>query len=112
MITSADQRLGRNNADEIKSHPFFSGVDWNTIRNIEPPFVPHLKSSVDTQYFPVEDLENVPIEQTVEKDPTAGSQRECVLRVMCGKRERRLMVIRSLAFLGYTFRRYEGPTNF
>ena len=43
MVTSADNRLGRNSADEIKSHSFFSGVDWNTIRNIEAPFVPHLK---------------------------------------------------------------------
>lgn len=78
MITSAEQRLGRTDASELKNHPFFSGVDWATIRNIVPPFVPHLKSSVDTQYFPVEDLENVPVEQTMEKDPNAGSQRECV----------------------------------
>lgn len=43
MITSHDQRLGRNSADEIKAHPFFAGVDWNTIRNIESPFIPQLR---------------------------------------------------------------------
>ena len=43
MITSSDQRLGRNSADEIKAHPFFAGVDWNTIRNIESPFIPQLR---------------------------------------------------------------------
>ena len=43
MVNSAEHRLGRNSADEVKSHPFFAGVDWNTIRNIEAPFVPHLK---------------------------------------------------------------------
>ena len=51
MICSAETRVGRNSADEVKSHPFFAGVDWSTIRNIEAPFVPHLKSTVDTSYF-------------------------------------------------------------
>jgi protein-serine/threonine kinase len=43
MITSADQRLGRNSGDEIKNYPFFAGVDWNTMRNIESPFIPQLR---------------------------------------------------------------------
>jgi serine/threonine kinase 38 len=28
MVTDAENRLGRNGADEIKSHPFFNGFDW------------------------------------------------------------------------------------
>ena len=56
-MTSADERLA---VDEIKAHPFFYGVDWQTIRNIEAPFVPNLRSITDTSYFPTEDLENVP----------------------------------------------------
>ena len=43
MITGHETRLGRNSADDIKSHPFFNGVDWSTIRNIEAPFKPVLK---------------------------------------------------------------------
>ncbi|KAK4702671.1 hypothetical protein P7C70_g3550, partial [Phenoliferia sp. Uapishka_3] len=43
MIVGHDQRLGRNSADEIKNHTFFAGVDWTTIRNIESPFIPHLR---------------------------------------------------------------------
>ena len=54
LITSVDRRL---NVDQIKSHPFFYGVDWNTIRQIDAPFVPRLRSITDTSYFPVEDLE-------------------------------------------------------
>ena len=46
MIREPENRLGRNSSDEVKNHPFFSGVDWNTIRNIEPPFVPHLKCAI------------------------------------------------------------------
>ncbi|EGG04639.1 uncharacterized protein MELLADRAFT_49110 [Melampsora larici-populina 98AG31] len=87
MITAADNRLGRNGAEEIKQHTFFSGVDWPTIRNIEAPFVPHLKSVTDTSYFPTDDLNDVPTEP-VGADTDSGSK--------------------DLAFLGYTFRRYEN----
>lgn len=52
--------MGRNGADEIKAHPFFAGVDWNTLRDIEAPFKPQLQSITDTSYFPTDELENVP----------------------------------------------------
>ena len=26
-------RLGKDGADEIKSHPFFRGIDWSTFKN-------------------------------------------------------------------------------
>lgn len=46
----------------MKSHPFFYGVDWPTIRQIDAPFVPHLRSITDTSYFPTDELEQVPEE--------------------------------------------------
>ncbi|KAJ7803448.1 hypothetical protein B0H14DRAFT_3777603 [Mycena olivaceomarginata] len=42
-----------------KTHPFFFGADWNSLRHIEPPFVPHLQSMADTSYFPTEEFGNV-----------------------------------------------------
>jgi hypothetical protein len=45
------------NVEQIKKHPFFYGVDWSGIRQIDAPFVPRLRSITDTSYFPVEDLE-------------------------------------------------------
>ncbi|EPQ59258.1 kinase-like protein [Gloeophyllum trabeum ATCC 11539] len=59
LITSADRRL---KVDRIKAHPFFYGVDWETIRHIDAPFVPHLRSITDTSYFPTDELEQVPEE--------------------------------------------------
>ena len=56
LITSADQRL---NVDQIKRHSFFYGVDWGKIRQIDSPFVPHLRSVTDTSYFPTEELDQV-----------------------------------------------------
>ena len=37
--------------EEIKSHPFFVGVNWKTIKDTIPPNVPELSGSYDTQYF-------------------------------------------------------------
>ena len=32
FCTNAENRIGRNSVDEIKTHPFFKGVDWINIR--------------------------------------------------------------------------------
>lgn len=87
LITAPEKRLGRNGAQEIKDHPFFAGVDWSTIRQIDAPFVPHLSSVTDTSYFPTEDYQDVP-DVPVGADTDVGAK--------------------DLAFLGYTFRRYEA----
>ena len=59
LITSPDRRMG---VEQIKKHPFFYGVDWNSIRNIEAPFIPRLRSITDTSYFPTDELDQVPDE--------------------------------------------------
>ena len=52
LITDPENRLGVNGADEIKSHPFFKGIDWNHIKEtLIPPFIPDLKNNYDTKYF-------------------------------------------------------------
>lgn len=46
------ERIGKNGAMEIKSHPFFSAIDWNVgIRNYEPPYVPKIMYDADTSNF-------------------------------------------------------------
>ncbi|KIJ56684.1 hypothetical protein M422DRAFT_149129 [Sphaerobolus stellatus SS14] len=82
LITSTDKRLA---VEQIKVHPFFYGVDWDTIRNIDAPFVPHLRSITDTSYFPTDELESVP-------DQPAGADVDGANK--------------DLAFLGYTFKRF------
>ena len=51
MINNQNKRLGKNSVDEIKSHPFFKGVDWENIRNTKAPFIPDIKNDYDTKYF-------------------------------------------------------------
>ncbi|KIO12984.1 hypothetical protein M404DRAFT_13061 [Pisolithus tinctorius Marx 270] len=82
LITSADRRL---RVDKIKSHPFFYGVNWDSIHQIDPPFVPNLRSMTDTQYFPTDEIEQNPAE--IPAPDTNTPQKD-------------------LAFLGYTFKRF------
>jgi len=98
-MTSAELRIGRESADEIKAHPFFAGIDWSTIRECEPPFVPQLRSIIDTSYFPTEDLEQVPQvvslpeSQAAETNGLEGGDKK------------------DLAFVGYTFSRFDMLTR-
>ena len=69
----------------MKQHPFFYGVDWNTIRQIDAPFVPHLRSITDTSYFPTDELDQAPEEAPV-ADSSGGNK--------------------DLAFLGWVISQY------
>ena len=45
------KRIGYKNAEEIKEHSFFQGVNWEDLRKEEPPFVPQTNNMTDTSYF-------------------------------------------------------------
>jgi len=51
LVTEPQDRLGRNGAQEIKNHPFFYGLNWDTIRSIAAPYRPEIKSEIDTSNF-------------------------------------------------------------
>jgi serine/threonine protein kinase len=87
LITSADRRLA---VEQIRNHAFFYGVDWETIRHIDAPFVPHLRSMTDTSYFPTDELDQAP-EELAENDDGGANK--------------------DLAFLGYTFKRFSVSSH-
>ena len=88
LITSADHRL---TVDQIKKHAFFYGVDWETIRRIDAPFVPQLRSITDTSYFPTDEIDQV------DEEPPADAS----------------SVSKDLAFLGSVyFVSYQHAINF
>lgn len=60
LVCDADYRLGRLGVEEIKAHPFFYGVNWETLRSEPSPYVPQLTSITDTSHFPIEELGGVP----------------------------------------------------
>lgn len=104
MICDADSRIGcgKNGIEEIKSHPFFYGFDWNNVRQVTStrnlsPHVPQLKSITDTSYFPIEELDSVPEYVSCEHDHEEEGQYEQ------GQKD--------LAFVGYTFKRFDYLTR-
>ena len=95
LLTSQENRLGRGGADEIKQHPFFRGVDWSQIREYSAPFVPRLNSIMDTSYFPIEDLQQVPEKpRESNKQPSKNKNAK-----------------EDLPFIGYTFSRFDYLTK-
>lgn len=106
LLTHADQRLGRHGgADEIKSHPFFRGVDWNTIRHVEAPYIPKLSSITDTRFFPTDELENVPDSPAMAQ---AAKQREQMIKQGGNPNT---PVKEDLPFIGYTYSRFDYLTR-
>ncbi|KAJ2410377.1 rim15, signal transduction response regulator, partial [Coemansia sp. RSA 2531] len=45
------RRLGYNGAAEVKAHPIFAGINWDTLLETQPAFVPHVDDVEDTDYF-------------------------------------------------------------
>ncbi|KAF2791630.1 serine/threonine-protein kinase cot-1, partial [Melanomma pulvis-pyrius CBS 109.77] len=98
LICDAEHRLGRiggaHGAHEIKQHPFFRGVQWDGLRRIRAPFEPKLQSNVDTQYFPIDE-----IDQNDHSD---------ALRAQTAQAGDEHAAEMSLPFIGYTYKRFEG----
>ena len=94
MICDTQNRLGRvHGAQELKAHPFFSGVQWEGLRKIRAPFEPKLQSSIDTQYFPIDEIPQVDNSAQLRAQTEAAGGEESTL---------------SLPFIGYTYKRFDA----
>ena len=104
LLCDADQRLGLYGADEIKAHPFFRGIDWQSIRSEAAPFQPELKSITDTKYFPSDiTIDNGTGEEPGMKGKGGGDH----VTLNTGK-EASILRKKDLAFVGYSFRKFES----
>ncbi|XP_006901307.1 PREDICTED: myotonin-protein kinase isoform X2 [Elephantulus edwardii] len=51
LLCPRETRLGRAGARDFREHPFFSGVDWDGLRDSAPPFTPDFEGATDTCNF-------------------------------------------------------------
>lgn len=87
LLRDANTRLKEN---EIRAHPFFCGIDWGSLRETPPPFVPQLSSDHDCRYF--DEFSDVPAGHPVER-----------------KQNKTGPVLQSpdaLAWIGYSWKRF------
>ncbi|KAL9537829.1 Serine/threonine-protein kinase [Mucor bainieri] len=111
LICDADSRLGtgKHGIQEIKSHPFFYGFDWSSVRDTTrnmSPHVPELKSITDTSYFPVEgelgSLSEIHQHSYPEEEDDRNSMDED---------DEFDQQQKDLAFVGYTYKRFDYLTR-
>lgn len=93
--------------DHIKNHHFFYGVDWDTIRDIDAPFVPHLQSITDTSYFPTDELDQVP-ESATELDSNASTKNLAFLGFVNFQNDVVEFVDTIFLDCSYTFKRFNN----
>ncbi|GAB0134598.1 Cobalt uptake protein cot1 [Epichloe bromicola] len=96
MVCNTENRLGRGGAHELKSHPFFRGVEFDSLRRIRAPFEPRLTSNIDTTYFPTDEI-----------DQTDNATVLKAQALQHGRPTEESPEM-SLPFIGYTFKRFDN----
>ncbi|GAY40301.1 AGC kinase family protein [Citrus sinensis] len=90
LLCNVNQRLGAKGADEIKVHPWFDGVDWARIYQMDAAFIPEVNDELDTQNFEkFEESDN----QTKTSSKTGPW--------------RKMLSSKDINFVGYTYKNFE-----
>lgn len=100
LCDSRNRIGGPGGATEIKNHAFFRGVDWNSIRQIQAPFVPRLTSMTDTRFFPIDELEQMPESPFLNSPDNNGNGANGGGLLDDG--------LGDLPFIGYTYSRFDN----
>ncbi|KAI9176094.1 rim15, signal transduction response regulator [Blastocladiella emersonii ATCC 22665] len=73
LTMDPEQRLGAGGAPEVKAHPFFKEVDWDTLLAKTPNFIPKPTSLEDTDYFDDRGVEAIAGGNTPRSSTASGS---------------------------------------
>ena len=73
LIISRDIRMGQSGIEDFIKHPFFKDLNWEELRNDEPPYIPEVSSSTDTSNFDVDESDFRPSESGPPSSHTAFS---------------------------------------
>ncbi|KAJ6790785.1 serine/threonine-protein kinase tricorner-like [Iris pallida] len=90
LLCNVDQRLGTNGANEIKFHPWFKGVEWDRLYQMEAAFIPEVKDELDTQNFEKFEESDNQIQPSSRSGPW-----------------RKMLSSKDINFVGYTYKNFE-----
>jgi serine/threonine kinase 38 len=90
LLCDVDHRIGSSGADQIKSHPWFKGVEWNKLYEMEAAFKPQVNDELDTQNFM----------KFEESNPTPARS--------SGPSRKMMLNSKDLSFVGYTYKNFEA----
>ncbi|CAN6331629.1 unnamed protein product [Urochloa humidicola] len=92
LLCDVDHRIGSGGADQIKAHPWFQGIEWDKLYEMEAAFKPQVNDELDTQNF-MKFEESAP----APAKPGSGSSRKMMLNNS-----------KDLSFVGYTYKNFEA----
>ncbi|KAF4367049.1 hypothetical protein G4B88_016761 [Cannabis sativa] len=92
LLCDVDHRLGTGGAHQIKSHPWFNGVMWDKLYEMEAAFKPEVNGELDTQNFMKFDELDAPTPSR------SGS----------GPSRKLLLTPKDLSFVGYTYKNFDA----
>ncbi|XP_020584968.1 serine/threonine-protein kinase 38-like [Phalaenopsis equestris] len=90
LLCNVDQRLGSNGAYEIKNHPWFEGIEWDRLYEMEAAFIPNVKDELDTQNFEKFEEPAAPVQPSSRPGPW-----------------RKMLSSKDINFVGYTYKNFE-----
>jgi len=79
LVDEPSQRLGASTWDEVKRHPWFRSLDWDSLeqRKLQAPIVPSLSGVLDTRNFDVFPDNAVALNDTRDSDDQDDVAEEC-----------------------------------
>jgi len=108
LLSDQNSRIGKS-VEEIKSHPFFKGIEWEKLRAGKAVFAPELTSPLDTSNFEHFDEDDADEEDDEVEEPVAGEPRPRAQSTPVGNpaphhRNVRKKKERDLRFIGFTYK--------
>ncbi|KAK4383436.1 Serine/threonine-protein kinase tricorner [Sesamum angolense] len=88
LLCDVDKRLGTRGVEEIKEHPWFRGVKWDSLYEMEAAYKPTVNGDLDTQNFEKFDEGEKPPSNA----PRVGPWRK-------------MLTSKDANFIGYTFKK-------
>ncbi|KAI3756697.1 hypothetical protein L1987_56519 [Smallanthus sonchifolius] len=90
LLCNVEKRLGTKGAHEIKAHPWFKGIEWEKLYQIEAAFIPEVNGELDTQNFEK-------FEEGENQIPSATKSGPW----------RKMLSSKDVNFMGYTYKNFE-----